>query len=355
MVVTNYGGIKPDLLESLVGSLQLTGNEGSSPQIKFVKLASDICRSRFKKGDRGVVVFVGLDGRPSQFLDNIETDAVPMLLSGNDEISNQLYFSDYSLDKILRYSTDTEITSTNYEEILEDLGFGDRVTFVADMRSDENAYVYINLSGVENGGRIFTELFHDSPISSEDIKSVLDKFYGYIKTPQEAKTGHKLGIWGDAAKGKPGTSPELQIQSRLLDWLRAYYLSHDVRAEGTNRLGRYDVRVAKKNDDDNQGKNITIEWVLELKALTEKTSSGRPKGRQVLVDAIDKGFDQAVAFKKEEHAVNSALCCYDMTKHSKTAEELLENKKAEQDKCDIHLWSWYLYRSSEHARKELVD
>lgn len=351
----NFGPLTESDVVKYLHEAPLTGNEGASAEVKFVRQAATISINRYKQGERGVAIFLGFEGSLNKLTSKVKTAAKHLLVSCQDDICSSLWFSDYAFNRVLQCSEHNDVNDSNFMDKLESLNFVQHVTFVADLRG-ETPYAYIYLGGIQDGERrIVTKLTYDKPIEVSDLKETLDRFYHYIKTPQSASLGHQLKIWQDSEKGIPSKFPELQIQSRLLDSLRAKYVCHDVRAEGATDLGRYDIRISRKHKLSDVEKFVQIDWILELKALTDMTSTGGSKSESVIRDAIGSGVLQAKSYQDSEFSQNAALCCFVMTKDKREAHELFSHVAQEASDAKIHLWSWHLFRSSQEARTAAND
>jgi hypothetical protein len=91
--------------------------------------------------------------------------------------------------------------------------------------------------------------------------------------------------------------------------------------------------------------------VLELKALCDRTTTGKLVGKAKITAAIKKGLEQIVAYRDGFNANRGALCCYDMRSNDEGADTCFAHitKSAEVQKAP--LWRWYLYRSTDSSRK----
>jgi len=93
------------------------------------------------------------------------------------------------------------------------------------------------------------------------------------------------------------------------------------------------------------------EWVLELKALCDKTSTtGNPVPESNIREAVEGGLEQAIGYKTSLHAVNAALCCFDMRATDEGDEKCFEHVANAAAAESVPLWRWYLYRSTKHSR-----
>jgi len=124
-----------------------------------------------------------------------------------------------------------------------------------------------------------------------------------------------------------------------------------VRAEVINEDGRLDLEVFAKLKDPVGENVVKILWILELKALADKGSTGSKVYDTTIRAAIKKGLGQALAYREAQHGNQIALCCFDMRATNLTDAEVFKEIATEANDNDVRLWRWYLYRSTEEARE----
>jgi hypothetical protein len=123
-----------------------------------------------------------------------------------------------------------------------------------------------------------------------------------------------------------------------------------VRAEVVNEDGRLDLLIFAKLRDPTGAKIVKKVWVLELKALVDRSSSGKTLGPSLTDDAIQKGLTQAVTYLESEHVNQAALCCFDMRATDLGDAAVFSHVQTEANDNKINLWRWFLHRSSDDAR-----
>jgi len=163
--------------------------------------------------------------------------------------------------------------------------------------------------------------------------------------------GHGERIWDDPSKGVPMSRPEERIERRLLDRLKSVYPEYRARAELPTEDGYIDLALEAKDRNLGGLPVWRCDWVLELKALAEKTASGE-KSTADHPAAIAKGLQQAAAYGKREDALAKGLCVYDMRAAKLSDDEVFEPFRDDAAKYAVELWRWRLLRSSEEGRKE---
>jgi hypothetical protein len=92
------------------------------------------------------------------------------------------------------------------------------------------------------------------------------------------------------------------------------------------------------------------EWVLELKALTDRTETGNTVGPADIKGRIEEGITQAIAYRNQEHANKAALCCYDMRTSDEGDIACFTEVRDEASREAIILWRWFLHRTSAALR-----
>jgi hypothetical protein len=184
------------------------------------------------------------------------------------------------------------------------------------------------------------------------MKEALDRFYETsLRTPQASAEGHGLRIWKKASNGVPEARPEERIQGRAVDQLRAKFPFHDLRAEPVTEDGRADIAMFRKVRSEQGHDSLRFDWVLELKALCDRTSAGKKIGAKTVGDAIRKGLGQLIRYQNAFSAVSGALCFYDLRASDEGDEACFRPIDADARKANAALWRWYLHRSMESSRR----
>jgi hypothetical protein len=96
---------------------------------------------------------------------------------------------------------------------------------------------------------------------------------------------------------------------------------------------------------------VIHEWVLELKALCDMTSTGTSIGSGHVPDTLLKGLEQVIGYKFHLHALNSALCCYDMLKDDAGDDYLFSPLAKDASTQSVQLWRWFLFRATNASRQ----
>ncbi|WP_146620058.1 hypothetical protein [Acuticoccus sediminis] len=347
------GGIEPAEIEEFIRSANLPQDTGSSADARFCFGVAKLVATRVVHGESGdFSVFVSTDAiRIDE--ERLACDRVMMLQHGNDPITGHIWITTIGITTSLRLRIDI----TSEESItagLEDAGLGNRPAVVVDWRgSSPSGRLYS--TGVSNHDISHPVNFDCStPVSEGQLKRTLDLFYETVlRTPSATTMGHKLAIWGansgDARKGIPSSRPEERIQGRLLDSLRLSIPGLTWRAEPVTEDGRADLVGSRPTSAGGIRATVT-EWILELKALADKTSTGNPVSATKIAEAIIKGVEQAIAYRDNHHALQAAVCYFDMRATDEGDAVSFADIRDLASGENISLWRWYMFRSTDAAR-----
>jgi hypothetical protein len=335
-------------IEELAQDVQIPELAGASPTERFVRQISELVTLRLAAGeDEGISIILRSDALETD-IEGRNCERFPYLRNGKDAISRKIFVSNAMLG--LAYAVPAVDDASDEMEAVQKAGLGTLPALVIDWRGDmPRATLY--RTGVDNPEDIQDVYLTDADITPEDLKAGLDEFYAKrLRTPSLIVQGHSVRIWGKPAQGWPAERPEERIQGVLMSFLFARYSRFAIRAEAVTEDGRLDIKIFAKLHDAIGDKIVKNVWVLELKALTDKSSTGSTVSPSVVEEALQKGLTQAICYKDADHVNQAALCCFDMraadqgdaTAFSKIIQEANDN--------DVHLWRWYLYRTAEASR-----
>lgn len=345
------GGISLEEIEAASREQPFPDNAGASPAERFVLKVSALVRVRQAQGDGGgVAVFLQSDALKSDAAD-FGGSFHPFIATGNDRIAEKVWLSNATLGGAYALDVDCSDQVAIFEKVCAS-GFEELPALVIDWRGAVPAGRFY-ARGLGNLDYVQEVLLAYTEISPEDLKECLDNAHRTaLATPQRAGEGHAEQIWTDAAKGWPAHRPEQRIQSKLINHLRARYTQHVVRAERKNDDGITDLMIFAHTQDVAGQKIVVNEWVLELKALTDKTETGKTIGPADIKKRISDGLTQAISYRSEEHARQAALCCYDMRAKDEGDESCFAEIRDDAANETVALWRWYLFRSSKALRTE---
>jgi hypothetical protein len=326
------------------------GDAGATAFARFCIFAASLIAKRAASPEDGNFAVFLMTEAMQQDRRAHQTTHMPLLENGNDKICGSCWLVSPSLKDAYRLPGPCKDQTSLFQEIV-DGSLGMLPAIILDRRGGTpKAYSYPKgLSAPEEKDQLVIE---DRPITDGEMKAALDRFYETtLRTPRASSEGHGLKIWRTASKGIPEERPEERIQGRAVDHLRAKFPRHTLRAEPVTEDGRADITMYSPVLSSAGHKSIRYDWVLELKALCDKTTTGNVVARAKVVAAIKSGLEQIVAYRDGFNANRGALCCYDMRATDEGAETCFKHivKNAKLQKAP--LWRWYLYRSTESSRK----
>lgn len=323
-------------------SLAVSTIAGASSNERFVRMVSNLVELRYEAGETaGRSVFLRSQTISGDIRER-KTKALPFVCKGIDPVCSKVVISDAQLARA--YSLDFEADDDIFE-VLEQEGLGSHPALIVDWRNPAPSVVFWP-KGVAAADDPIEIYMSDHQITPEEMKSILDDFYeARLCTPQRIIEGHSQKVWEEASKGWPASRPEERIQGVLVTYLRGR-LKHDVLPEVPNKAGRLDVNIRAKAHKPNGDPVIEPLWTLELKALADMTSTGSSVGATVIENGLNKGVKQAHQYRKAEHTKFAALCCYDMRKNNIDDATTFAPIRKEANDNQIHLWRWFLFRSS---------
>ena len=188
------------------------------------------------------------------------------------------------------------------------------------------------------------------PIPRQHLHNTITRFWEQgLRTPELSRLSAQP-VWENAAAGIPKPRPEQRIQSRLRDTLFGAYPRRSIRAEVRTEEGRADIFIVGDTTAHSGAPAQMTDWVLELKALCDKTSTGGHVGDQNARGAVTKGVVQARAYRSTQNGVQAALCCFEMRASDEDDAQCFAHVNDEATTNGIELWRWVLYRSADDAR-----
>ncbi len=346
----DIGNFTQDYIAEVVREVGVPENAGVEPLQRFVKQVSDLIALRLSVGEGdGLTVLLQSDALESD-VEGRGWARIPLLRNGNDAISCRILLSNAAL--AVGYAVNDDEAAADQLEAVSKAGLGRHPAIVIDWRGDLPKATLFG-SGVDNIDDVQDVNLADDTILTADLKDVLDDFYRKrLRTPQLVVQGGSQRIWGQAVKGIPSENVEKRIQGVLMNYLFASYPRFHMRAEVNNEEGRLDLIIFAKQYDQKGDKIVKPLWILELKALTDRDSSGNSISPAVTKGAIEKGLSQAISYRDSEHANHAALCCFDMRSEDFTDAVVFAEIQQEANDNHVSLWRWFMLRSSESSRDE---
>lgn len=344
----DLGNFTPEEIARLAQDVQIPERAGATPTERFVKQVSELVTLRIAAGESaGVSIFLRSDALESD-IEGHTWERLPFLRNGYDPVSSKVLLSNAALG--VAYAVGVDGFAEDGFAGVKALGLGKLPALIVDWRGPTpKASLYS--SGVDHPEDVQDVYLVQADISAEDLKAGLDEFYAKrLRTPSLVVQGHSQRIWGDPAKGWPADRPEERIQGVLMTYLSARYSRFEIRAEVVNEEGRLDLLIFAKLKDGIGDKIVKKLWILELKALTDRTVSGGTVPADHVPAAIEKGLTQAISYREAEHVNQAALCCFDMRAEDLGDSAVFAHVATEANDNEVHLWRWFLYRSSESSR-----
>ncbi|HEX8191574.1 MAG TPA: hypothetical protein VF552_01610 [Allosphingosinicella sp.] len=345
----SLGGVSPVEIENIAEDVGPPTVAGSSLTTRFSRRVSALVAARAGQGDTGQFsIFL----QSEALFDDAQCCAhaeAPLLANGADPVTDKVWLSTASLSTSFELLLQWSDQATLFQA-LRDAGLGGFPAVVVDWRTSV-PLGRLYPRGIEEHEDSQAILFTETPITPAQMKEALDSFYERsLRTPYKITEGHAKRIWKEAGQGIPEFRPEEAIQGRLLDSLKAAFAKHDLHAEPITDDGRADIIVYMKTISAGGLPAVINEWVLELKALTDKTHTGNdvPPGKASA--AVYGGLEQAIGYRTQLNALQAAVCCYDMRANDCGDEACFAHVKQEAAHHNVPLWRWYLFRSTSASR-----
>ncbi len=348
-MVEVFGGISLREIQDSAREQSFPDNAGASPEARFLSNVSALITLRQEQGEHGgIVVFLKSD--------TLKTDAIkcggtefPLLATGNDNICNNVWLSNPVLGTA--YSVDIDLSDLpNLFTRINELGLGALPALIVDWRATTPIGRFYS-NGCADPEAVQAVQLTYAAITKEEIKACLDHAHSTsLVTPALTRHGHSEAIWNEPAKGWPAHRPEERIQGKIIQHLRSRFTKHKVRAEQFNDDGFSDLLVYARRTDASGGLVVVNEWLLELKALTDRTETGNRIADTANRTRVQDGLCQAIAYRNQENARNSALCCFDMREKDEGDTACFQHIQMQAHKEKVELWRWFLFRSTKAAR-----
>lgn len=347
----DFGGIEEREIAAAWASVGAPpGDAGATPFARFCIYTVALIAKRAAVSEDGDFAVFLMTEAMQQDRGTLQVTHMPFLENGNDKICKNCWLVSPTLKNAYRLAISCEDQTVLFQDVVS-ASLGSRPAIVLDRRGGvPKAYSYPKgLAVPEEKDQLVIE---DRPITDGEMKTALDRFYETtLRTPRASSEGHGLKIWKTASKGIPEDRPEERIQGRAVDQLRAKFPRHTLRAEPVTEDGRADITMYSPVLSSAGHKSIRYDWVLELKALCDKTTTGRAVAKSRIVSAIKSGLEQVVAYRDGFNANRGALCCYDMRANDEGVETCFSYIATNAAAQNTPLWRWYLYRSTDVSRK----
>lgn len=346
----NLGGVTPEeLAEYSKTTVGPPGIANVSPEVQFVTHVAELVTHRTKAGEAGEFAIFLLCERVRKYEQHCSGASMPFLRNGHDPILGFVWIASAPLGDTRK----TKIVAKDAGHAFTEISGGELASLPAifvDWKSNPPKAAFYP-EGLQTPENMFSIDLSGNRITENDMKTALDHFYQKrFAAPQLVSEGGGTRIWKAAARGIPEELVEGRIQGRLIDTLQSRFPHHNLRGEAVVAEGRADVIVWKKTLDAYGDPVARNDWVLELKALREKTTTDNPVSNTTCRNAVSEGLSQVVRYRNKVPALNAAVCCYDMRKENEGDANCFKPIKKEALDQNVHTWRWYLYRSARQLR-----
>lgn len=271
-------------------------------------IGSRLRNASYDQDPSSLAVFI-LTDRPRSIARSLGATKEPIINNGAVALNGNIWITGPNFQSAHRISIKSTSNGDIFKEI-NTLGLGDNEAFVFDPNGSESELRHYP-KGCDEMDIVSRFLIAKTDFSIETLDEVLTRFHeGSVRVP-DVILNKDLSPWKQSEKYIPRPRAEEFIQT-LLRWyiLACFHKPFDCVFEMPGSQGRCDLMLVSKNID---GPN-TWEYhaVLELKILRSKTSGGKSKPKTDTAQAVEKGVNQAIAYKTTTCANYGMLCSYDM-------------------------------------------
>ena len=346
------GGIPEQEIAELFEAKGIPGDAGAGRAIRFLRKLSNLIARRWTTGEDGTGAVFLLAEKVSEAMKGRAGESRPTLVTGNDPITDRVWLVNGQLANAHALTLKWE-TGGSLAMVVE-AGLGHLPAVTIDLRDGSRPpQVLFFPDGCDDLDSMLTLYIGDQPIDETTMKGTLDDFYqNSLRTPMTVLAGHSPDrVWKESGKGVPQSRPEESIEGMLLRHLKAVFPDHDPRAQGMTEDGYTDITVHYADRTVHGHPARRCDWVLELKALADRTTNDTPSSTNVN-EAVTKGVRQAIAYSAAENSLERALCVYDMRDVANDDETCFDHIREDATGNDVHLWRWRLMRSAEEGRQD---
>jgi hypothetical protein len=344
-----YGGLTEEDLRAFMATHPAFDDAGVTITARFGRAVARLLLKRLVASETfNFSIFLLSESLADDVIER-DTAPAPLLSNGNDRIGDAVWLVQAEIRNAYAVKDDLPEDAGSAFQRIRDTNFGTRPAIVVDARSsDWVARLYP--SGID-----FPDLWIEidlaaRPIPKEHLQNTITRFWEQgLRTPELSRLSAQP-VWENAAAGMPKPRPEQRIQSRLRDTLFGAYPRRSIRAEVRTEEGRADIFIVGDTTAHSGAPAQMTDWVLELKALCDRTSTGGQVGDREARDAMKKGVVQARAYRSTQNGVQAALCCFEMRGTEEDDAQCFDHVKDEATTHGIDLWRWVLYRSADDAR-----
>jgi hypothetical protein len=337
--------------------LQTAGNYAGAgadadqpPAVRFLRGVANLVRKRLRRGTEDVVapaVFLLCPADP-QTVDREVLKPVEMLDNGLTPVVGKLWLVGPPVVSGRCMPLETLEDNALFELVISSLKQGDVPAVIYDPRADPNQIRYYP-TGLQNADACEIMDIPTEFVDIQRILGVIDRICKMQLVTPDAQ-GQEAKLWEKPRRHWVAEKAELTIQNYLVTAFFAAFPTCVVRFEQPQVTGRLDIEI-EEPDYDHRG-HVIKQALLELKVLRSFGSTGVPYTNAQVQEWIDKGVDQAYAYREERRALQSALCCFDMRKSHEDVSGFDEvAEKA--NRLAVTVRRWRLFASAEAYRSFL--
>lgn len=347
----SFGGVDESEISAISTELGVPGDAGASSTVRAIRRVAPLIAKTpvAQDGSAKHAVFL-ISESLSEYKDKCDYVEEPLLSHGLVSLHDKVFLSSPNLMSAFHLLLSWSSPGSLFAEIrIKGLGSVPAIV-VSFTEGGHKANFY--RSGLNNAADGEPITLFETGITRQELKETLDRFYELsLRTPTQVNNANANRIWESAGTGVPRDHPEEIIQGRLADMLRGAFPRHDTRGEQVLAEGRADLVISRRTRTENGELATVNDWTLELKALTDMTSSGNRVNSSIR-PAVRKGLIQAISYKKLNNSQNAAVCCYDMRRADNGDDACFTpDFRGVAANRNIALWRWYLFRSAEQARE----
>ena len=349
----NLGGVTPEeIAEFSKSSVGPPGIANTSSVARFVVNVAQLIVQRAEAGESGGFAFFLCSDRIRTHAKFCVGDPEPFLQHGNQPILGKVWIASASMGGARRVDTQSNDVGGLFSEI-EGGPLAHLPAVIVDWEAEEPRADFYP-KGISESDKMISIDLSGSQISANDITWALNHFYQRrLMAPQLIREGGGNPIWQIASKGVPCEKVEERIQGRLMDSLQSRYPRHELHGEPVVKEGRADIVIYFITVDVAGEPVSRNDWLLELKALREKTHTGAKIAKNKADKAIEEGLSQVIRYRTKLPARNAAVCCYDLRKENPGDDSCFNCIKNEAAAEKVYTWRWYLYRNARAVRSAI--
>jgi hypothetical protein len=343
------GGVNSTEVEALMKSQSDIVDPAEVDRIgRFCQNVAKLLVLRRKKETKDFCIFVLWSRSDKPTIDALVN--IPHVGNGNDAISGDIWLTNHALNHNSWKLPDKAINQDNLHEELENIALSQFTTIVVDWRTGE-PQAQVLIGGVSGQESLKLHL-EDEPISLLSLKTVMDSIYeNNFRNPTVVRSSEHGKLWVDAAKGWPAPKPEAVIQGQIKTALQTAFPLHDTKPEIINDDGRADLIISRKVKSELGHPTRRTDWLLEFKALRDKTPTGKKFSSPTPSEALNSGITQLLGYSPHVDPLERSLCCFDLRENDEGDGNCFACIESISKEKQIHTWRWYCHRSTPAARE----